>query len=120
LRFALSLFIQNFSVDTCNTIAMAEVMNLPTTPSLQLDGSQDTEPVNDENAAPSTSAPSTANDRNVTVFHDFENFNVKHPLQNTWTLWFTKPPTGRGDNWNDLLKKVITFDSVEEFWGIYV
>lgn len=26
----------------------------------------------------------------------------------------------QGDNWNDLLKKVITFDSVEEFWGIYV
>ncbi|CRK33292.1 hypothetical protein BN1723_003963 [Verticillium longisporum] len=54
-----------------------------------------------------------------TVFHDKENFNVKHPLQNKWTLWFTKPPSGKGDNWNDLLKEVITFDSVEEFWGIY-
>ncbi|KAG7107180.1 Eukaryotic translation initiation factor 4E like protein [Verticillium longisporum] len=38
---------------------------------------------------------------------------------NKWTLWFTKPPSGKGDNWNDLLKEVITFDSVEEFWGIY-
>jgi translation initiation factor 4E len=26
----------------------------------------------------------------------------------------------QGDNWNELLKEVITFDSVEEFWGIYV
>jgi translation initiation factor 4E len=26
----------------------------------------------------------------------------------------------QGDNWNDLLKEVITFDSVEEFWGVYV
>lgn len=26
----------------------------------------------------------------------------------------------QGDNWNDLLKEVITFNSVEEFWGIYV
>lgn len=26
----------------------------------------------------------------------------------------------KGDNWNDLLKEVVTFDSVEEFWGIYV
>lgn len=26
----------------------------------------------------------------------------------------------QGDNWNDLLKQVITFNSVEEFWGIYV
>ncbi|KAH8174642.1 eukaryotic initiation factor 4E domain-containing protein [Sarocladium implicatum] len=55
----------------------------------------------------------------VTVFHDKDNFNVKHPLQNKWTLWFTKPPSGKGDNWYDLLKEVITFDSVEEFWGIH-
>ncbi|KAI1818305.1 translation initiation factor eIF 4e-like domain-containing protein [Poronia punctata] len=55
----------------------------------------------------------------VTVFHDKDNFNVKHPLQNKWTLWFTKPSSGRGDNWNDLLKNVITFNTVEEFWGIY-
>lgn len=55
----------------------------------------------------------------LTVFHSAENFNVKHPLMNKWTLWFTKPPSGKGENWNDLLKEVVTFDSVEEFWGIY-
>lgn len=27
---------------------------------------------------------------------------------------------GQGDAWNDLLKEVITFESVEEFWGVYV
>ena len=26
----------------------------------------------------------------------------------------------QGDNWNELLKEVVTFDSVEEFWGVYV
>ena len=26
----------------------------------------------------------------------------------------------QGDNWNDLLKEVVTFDTVEEFWGVYV
>jgi len=26
----------------------------------------------------------------------------------------------QGDNWNELLKEVITFESVEEFWGVYV
>lgn len=30
-----------------------------------------------------------------TVFDDAQNFNVKHPLANTWTLWFTKPPSGK-------------------------
>ncbi|KAK5728913.1 eukaryotic translation initiation factor 4E [Elasticomyces elasticus] len=54
----------------------------------------------------------------ITVFDDPTNFNVKHALQNAWTLWFTKPPSGKQD-WNELLKEVISFDSVEEFWGIY-
>ncbi|MCJ1379894.1 eukaryotic translation initiation factor 4E [Xylographa soralifera] len=55
----------------------------------------------------------------ITVFHDPDNFNVKHPLIHKWTLWFTKPPSGKGDNWNDLLREVVTFDSVEEFWGVF-
>ncbi|KAF2229759.1 eukaryotic translation initiation factor 4E [Viridothelium virens] len=59
------------------------------------------------------------NEQIVTVFDDPEHFNVKHPLANNWTLWFTKPPSGKGDNWNELLKEVISFDSVEDFWGIY-
>ena len=77
----------------------------------------------DENAAPNGNAPQTDRDtpqKDVTVFHDPENFTVKHPLQHQWTLWFTKPPSGKGDNWNDLLKEVVTFDSVEEFWGVFV
>lgn len=35
--------------------------------------------------------PSALDAENVTVFHNANNFNVKHPLANTWTLWFTKP-----------------------------
>ena len=61
-----------------------------------------------------------SSDEIKTVFHDVNDFNVKHPLMNTWSLWFTKPPSGKGDNWNDLLKEVVSFDTVEEFWGVYV
>ena len=78
-----------------------------------------------------------SSDEPITVFHDKDNFNVKHPLMHEWTLWFTKPPSGKActntlvplisiltmiqdHNWNDLLKEVVTFDSVEEFWGVYV
>lgn len=64
--------------------------------------------------------PALSQSENITVFHDVSNFNVKHPLMNTWTLWFTRPPSSKGDNWNDLLKEVVSFDSVEEFWGVYV
>jgi len=63
--------------------------------------------------------PTSASTENITVFHDVSNFNVKHPLMSTWTLWFTRPPSSKGDNWNDLLKEVVSFDSVEEFWGVY-
>jgi translation initiation factor 4E len=31
----------------------------------------------------------------LTVFHSADNFNVKHPLMNKWTLWYTKPPSGK-------------------------
>jgi translation initiation factor 4E len=49
--------------------------------------------VADENTTP---APTTqAADGLVTVFHDPENFTVKHPLMHEWTLWFTKPPSGK-------------------------
>jgi translation initiation factor 4E len=49
-----------------------------------------------DNTGPdAASATNGASSDIVTVFHDAENFNVKHPLANTWTLWFTKPPTGK-------------------------
>ncbi|TFL06513.1 eukaryotic translation initiation factor 4E class I [Pterulicium gracile] len=78
-----------------------------------------------------------------TVFSDPTNFNVKHPLYSPWTLWFDSPAT-KGRNlpqtpmsafpptpgvttpgaaatggWMDDIKRVISFDSVEEFWGLY-
>ncbi|KAI1296222.1 translation initiation factor eIF 4e-like domain-containing protein [Xylaria venustula] len=74
---------------------------------------------NGDNADNADAGSSDTDGKLVTVFHDRDNFNVKHPLQHKWTLWFTKPSSGKGDNWNDLLKEVITFDTVEEFWGIY-
>lgn len=56
-------------------------------------------PVTNENTAPPAVAveekTEKANGDIVTVFHDPENFNVKHPLMHEWTLWFTKPPSGK-------------------------
>ncbi|EKM83827.1 hypothetical protein AGABI1DRAFT_81550 [Agaricus bisporus var. burnettii JB137-S8] len=78
-----------------------------------------------------------------TVFSDPKNFNVKHPLCSPWTLWFDSPATkGRNlpqtpvtafpqtpvpqtpsvaaaQGWMEDIKRVISFDSVEEFWGLY-
>ncbi|KAF3918830.1 hypothetical protein ABW20_dc0101049 [Dactylellina cionopaga] len=85
-----------------------DLSNAPLTPALPQDGTP--------------GAPTSAEDirDQLTVFHSPENFTVKHPLMNKWTLWFTRPPSGSGkSDWADSLKEVVTFDSVEEFWGIY-
>lgn len=42
-----------------------------------------------------TNGAAKSGDEQITVFHDKENFNVKHPLMHEWTLWFTKPPSGK-------------------------
>lgn len=57
-------------------------------------GDRPATPVNDENAPPNGKKDLTNGD-NITVFHDPDNFNVKHPLMHEWTLWFTKPPSGK-------------------------
>lgn len=46
--------------------------------------------------------------------------SVKHPLQNAWVLWFDNPQKRLGaKDWSQNLKKVATFDMVEDFWGIF-
>ena len=43
----------------------------------------------------SSGGASADKDEQITIFHDKDNFNVKHPLIHEWTLWFTKPPSGK-------------------------
>jgi len=55
-----------------------------------------------------------------TVFADPTNFTIKHPLQNRWSLWYDNP--GKKTNqasWADHLKKIVTFDTVEDFWRLF-
>ncbi|KAI7861477.1 translation initiation factor eIF 4e-like domain-containing protein [Spinellus fusiger] len=56
----------------------------------------------------------------TTVFHDKSNYNVKHPLQNTWTLWFDNPGKKANVNsWSQNLKEIVSIATVEDFWGVY-
>lgn len=55
-----------------------------------------------------------------TVLSSAENIELKHPLNTKWTLWYTKPASPDAkESWSDLLRPVITFGTVEEFWGIF-
>lgn len=51
--------------------------------------------VDDANDETGLGVPDSNVKEQLTVFHSADNFNVKHPLMNTWTLWFTKPPSGK-------------------------
>ncbi|GAV30098.1 hypothetical protein PMKS-003604 [Pichia membranifaciens] len=57
--------------------------------------------------------------KDTTVLENSEEFNVKHPLNSKWTLWYTKPPVDNNESWAELLKPVVSFNTVEEFWGIF-
>lgn len=70
-----------------------------------------------EAAAPEAPAAETGGEA-ATVLSG-EEFEVKHPLNTRWTLWYTKPQGRANESWADLLKPVISFGSVEEFWGIF-
>ncbi|OQS07797.1 eukaryotic initiation factor 4E, partial [Thraustotheca clavata] len=45
---------------------------------------------------------------------------AKHPLQHRWVLWYDNPkkklPT---ETWEENLKKIYTFDTVEDFWCLF-
>ncbi len=43
--------------------------------------------------------------------------NTKHPLQYSWTLWYYK--NDRTKTWQDNLREVVTFSTVEDFWAVY-
>jgi len=42
---------------------------------------------------------------------------IKHPLQNSWTLWFFKNDKGR--SWEENQKPIVTVSTVEDFWSLY-
>ena len=81
---------------------------------------QETRPVDVEEQTVDPVVEQTSTDDNTikTVFHDAKNYNVKHPLQNTWTLWFDNPgKKASAASWSQNLKEIVNVDTVEDFWG---
>ncbi|KAG9403536.1 hypothetical protein AC1031_006176 [Aphanomyces cochlioides] len=45
---------------------------------------------------------------------------VKHPLQHRWVLWYDNPKKKLpNESWEENLKTVYTFDTVEDFWCMF-
>ena len=98
---------------------MAELDTAPMSHGSTPQAHLDTIPISpaNENENPKSSEAKDTNgaensaDKPVTVFHDRDNFNVKHPLMHEWTLWFTKPPSGKAslNNFTEFLScRVLT------------
>jgi len=41
----------------------------------------------------------------------------KHPLNNTWTLWYFENDKKR--SWEENQREIISFETVEDFWSLY-
>jgi translation initiation factor 4E len=54
---------------------------------------------------------------------DPSEYVIKHPLQNTWTMWYDGPgpakkmPTNGG--WQSNVKRIVSFSTLEDFWCLY-
>ncbi|PLW10385.1 hypothetical protein PCANC_01681 [Puccinia coronata f. sp. avenae] len=73
----------------------------------------------EEGEIPTEPAGSSTNNP-ITIFSSQTEFNVKHPLYSTWTLWFDNATKNdKAKNWDELIQQVMQVESVEEFWGLY-
>ncbi|KXS18294.1 eukaryotic translation initiation factor 4E [Gonapodya prolifera JEL478] len=64
---------------------------------------------------------STDHSEYTSILANPESYDVKHPLNTPWTLWYDTPGQKRANasNWQQSLKKLVTFDTVEDFWGVF-
>jgi len=89
--------------------------NSPQSPSNEVDQKLENLSINDEEKSNVDS-----DQKEETETGEALSFAIKHPLQNRWTLWYDYPgPKTTQANWGDSLKKVVTFDTVEDFWRIF-
>lgn len=76
----------------------------------------------EEEKTPTNDESKNDEEQVTTVFHDRINYNVKHPLHNSWTLWFDNPQRKANQaSWSANLKEIVTVETVEDFWGwVYI
>lgn len=67
-----------------------------------------------------SSSSSSAKDEKVPILPT--NSQKKHPLQYTWVMWYDSP-SGKSKqdahNWQQNVKKIISVDTVEDFWCLF-
>lgn len=100
-------------------LTMADVDTRPTEEKPVATQEKPTDDASIDNATENATTTETGQEQPVTtVFHDRINYNVKHPLHNSWTLWFDNPhKKANAASWSQNLKEIVTVETVEDFWG---
>jgi len=74
----------------------------------------------DEDRSVTSGSKSTTGKGEVVLTPDPKNFDIKHPLQTAWTMWYNSPQTQKdreAQDWQP--KQIVTFDTVEDFWCLF-
>mmetsp|Transcript_35458 Transcript_35458/g.89109 ORF Transcript_35458/g.89109 Transcript_35458/m.89109 type:complete len:268 (+) Transcript_35458:629-1432(+) len=75
----------------------------------------DAETTTSEDSTP----PAAAATSDATFTPDPSDLSIKHPLQNRWVLWYDNPGRKTSQaSWGDHLKRIMDFDTVEDFWRL--
>nr|ADD37878.1 Eukaryotic translation initiation factor 4E [Lepeophtheirus salmonis] len=74
----------------------------------------DVQEINCKNKSPKGSTNPSNNSEAPAVL---EKKILKHPLRDSWTLWYFK--FNKSKDWSDNLVEVFTFNTIEDFWGLY-
>ncbi|CAI5709209.1 unnamed protein product [Hyaloperonospora brassicae] len=69
---------------------------------------------------PSQEDKKAVKDTTVDIPAAVNDMATKHPLQNRWVLWYDNPKKRNStESWEENLKNVYTFNTVEDFWCLY-
>uniref|UniRef100_T1PBP2 eIF-4F 25 kDa subunit n=1 Tax=Musca domestica TaxID=7370 RepID=T1PBP2_MUSDO len=68
-------------------------------------------------ATPAAGRPEAKEENNKETEEVRQEHLIKHPLQNTWTLWYLE--NDRSKSWEDMQNEITSFDTVEDFWSLY-
>jgi len=84
----------------------------PTIHQTKLDDDQEVQVQVIESTSGTTTTETTDPEKDgmVTIFSDPINYNIKHPLQSTWVMWYDNPGKKTSQaSWADNLKKNCCF-----------
>eukprot|EP01087_Luapelamoeba_hula_P005925 TRINITY_DN1599_c0_g1_i1.p1 TRINITY_DN1599_c0_g1~~TRINITY_DN1599_c0_g1_i1.p1 ORF type:complete len:255 (-),score=58.98 TRINITY_DN1599_c0_g1_i1:181-945(-) len=71
-------------------------------------------------ASTTTTSTTTIQHNKASLETPSTDFAIRHPLQHQWTLWYDSPrKKTTQDTWGSHLKKIVDFDTVEDFWRLY-